>query len=233
MFLSATFADLPQQLPAAQKLEARSLQLHYSFTCFDCYAPRAPARPQQPLAQLISAADLLGHVLVGHIVALHRAQRLVHTRIEGLAHRGNRAHLQLCRTSSICFTIRLTPERSCSAEPVALSASSKLSSTGRNCSTTLPVTWSRNSTCSRSARLRAFSNSACSARQPIQQLIAFALQLLDLRLDAVLPPGRPHFGHPSWFHRAAATRSRDRSSLAVRISRRVPLLLLTFNSSIS
>ena len=45
-----------------------------------------------------------------------------------------------CRKmSSICFTISSTPERNCSAVPAAFSASSKLSSTGKNCSTTLPV----------------------------------------------------------------------------------------------
>ena len=71
-------------------------------------------------------------------------------------------NLQLAQESSICFTISSTP--SATAQPYLLdfSASSKLSRTGRNCSTTLPVAYSRNSEIrSRSARLRAFSNSAC------------------------------------------------------------------------
>jgi hypothetical protein len=66
-------------------------------------------RTQQPLAQLVAAANLLGHMLVGQIVALHRAQRLMHARIEGLAHAGTGFTCNWRRISSICFTISSTP----------------------------------------------------------------------------------------------------------------------------
>jgi hypothetical protein len=44
-------------------------------------------RPQQPVAQLVSRPNLLGHMLVGQIVPLHRAQCFVQPWIELLAHR--------------------------------------------------------------------------------------------------------------------------------------------------
>ena len=142
-------------------------------------------RPQQPFAQLVAAADLLGHMLVGHIVALHRSQRLMHARIERLAHRRqSRVTCIFSRTSSICFTISSTPERNCSADPVDFQRQ-------------LKVVQHRQKLLHHAARrivakLRLLALGALARilklrlqpRQPIQQLIALRLQLLDLRLAA-------------------------------------------------
>jgi hypothetical protein len=54
-------------------------------------------RPQKPLAQLISAPYLLGHMLIGKVFAFHRTERFVEAWIERFAYGGDGIDLQLAQ----------------------------------------------------------------------------------------------------------------------------------------
>ena len=179
--LQLLVVGIPAKLPELRSNRLCSLLNSFTFLFWVvCHAHQR--RAQKPLAHLVAAANLLGHVLVGQVVAIHRSQRLVQARIERFAHRWNRASPASC-AESLPSASRSVPRRSATAAPnrCDLSASSKLSSTGRNCSTTLPAGIVAKLVPLALGPLACVFKLRLQPRQAVKQLVALRLQLLKFR----------------------------------------------------
>ena len=153
-------------------------------------------RTQQPLLIFVAALQFVEDVVIRDFARIHHLNGFVNPRIEGLPHRNNRLHsdflqrileLTVDKLNAIAEVSRFELEFE---SPPAFSARSKLSRIGRKFLMTSAAANSRNSCCSRTARLRALSNSACrrARRSRSASRSALSFSVSDAALSSAALP---------------------------------------------